>query len=244
MYYAGTARQCPVCGGGFRRFLPAGLDLPLFREKNIVGGGRAPEVVCPGCWSLNRERLLLLYLRAKTRIFAGPTTLLHIAPEPGLSKILSRTPTIRYVSTDLGRGNVMVRSDVTQLPIRDQSCDAVICCHVLEHVIDDVAGMREICRVLRPGGWAILQVPIALSEAQTLEDFSVTSPEGRERLYGQSDHVRLYGRDYRDRLEAAGFRVELYRYGSDLGRDALARHGVLADEDIHICYRDVGARSR
>jgi SAM-dependent methyltransferase len=239
VYYAGTSRQCPICEGAFRRFMPAGLDLPLFREKTIVGGGLGQEVVCPGCSSLNRERLLLLYLREKTRIFAVPTTLLHVAPESGLKTILEHAKTIQYVSTDLFATNVMIRSDLTALPLRDNVCDVVICCHVLEHVTDDLGGMREVFRVLRPGGWAILQVPIASSQADTLEDWSITSSEQREQMYGQSDHVRLYGRGYRDRLEAAGFRVEVCSYASQLGEESVMRYGVLADEDIYIGHKDV-----
>jgi ubiquinone/menaquinone biosynthesis C-methylase UbiE len=135
----------------------------------------------------------------------------------------------------------MMRSDLTALPLRDGACDVVICCHVLEHVPDDLRGMREIFRVLKPGGWAILQVPIALGQSETFEDWSITSSSQRERMFGQSDHVRLYGRDYRNRLEAAGFRVQLERYASQLGSDAIARYGILADEDIYICHRDVAS---
>ena len=241
LYYFGVSRQCPVCGGSFRRFLPGGLDLPVFQEKKVVGGGLAAEVVCPGCWSLNRERLLLLYLRQQTRIFDVKTRLLHISPEPGLSKVLRDADTIQYISADLGAPNVMIHSDLASLPLRSAQCDVVICCHVLEHVGDDRAAMREILRVLKPSGWAILQVPIALSEPETFEDPSITSADRRECLYGQKDHVRLYGRDYQDRLQAAGFRVQRYRYATDLGIEAVVRHGVLADEEIYIGHKDPAA---
>src|SRR5205814_3081867 len=96
VYYAGRSRHCPICGGHFRRFLPAGLDLPVLREKMVVGGGLALEVVCPGCSSLNRERLLFLFLRDQARFFDSTTTILHVAPEPGLSRILRNLAPARY----------------------------------------------------------------------------------------------------------------------------------------------------
>jgi SAM-dependent methyltransferase len=125
---------------------------------------------------------------------------------------------------------------VQRLPFRDGAFDALLCHHVLEHVPDDRAAMRELRRVLRPGGWAILQSPIRSRLEATLEDPAVTDPRERERLFGQRDHLRQYGRDYADRLRAAGFEVRAERFFDELPPERRARHG-LKDETIWLCLR-------
>jgi SAM-dependent methyltransferase len=157
-----------------------------------------------------------------------------VAPERALGRILSRLAGVRYVSADREPGEVSVVTDLTELAFADGAFDLVMCSHVLEHIADDRRAMREIRRVLKPGGRAILQVPMQFELAATLEDLSITDPATRERLYGQPDHVRLYGRDYLDRLAGAGFVVHVDRLLQELGDEARTAYG-LVDETFVVC---------
>jgi SAM-dependent methyltransferase len=150
----------------------------------------------------------MVYLRTYTDVFARPQRLLHIAPEPGISNVLSRIATLDYITGDLSSSLAQMRIDVTALPFSDASFDAAICSHVLEHVIDDGAAISELFRVVSPGGWAWLDSPVERGRATTFEDPQITSPDDRERVFGQWDHVRIYGTDLYDRWLAAGFAVE------------------------------------
>ena len=200
--YRGDRYECPICEGRFSTFLP-------------VPNGR-DNATCPRCKSAERHRLLWLYLARETQILKDHARVLHIAPEPGTSRRLARWPSLDYVTTDIGGMTAMIRADLTALPFDADSFDTVICSHVLEHIPDDRAAMREIRRVVRPGGFALLQHPIDTSRAATFEDFSITDPIERERVFFQADHVRIYGRDIRDRLEACGFRVEVIDYNNSI----------------------------
>lgn len=125
-----------------------------------------------------------------------------------MSAALERLPGVDYLSADLGSPHAMVRMDITDTRVASDSFDLIYCSHVLEHVRDDRAAIREMFRVLKPGGRALIMVP--LSEGPTLEDPAVIDPAERERLYLQSDHLRLYGLDdLRERLAAHGFEVEV-----------------------------------
>ena len=140
-----------------------------------------------------------------------------------------------YLSIDLAEGAAMVRMDVTNLGLPDDSFDVIYCSHVMEHIPDDRRAMRELHRVLRPGGWAVLQVPI-LRET-TFEDSSVTAPEDRERVFGQWDHVRVYGRDYVHRLSEAGFDVREDSLPEQRDPRAARHQGLCSDEPIHFCRK-------
>jgi SAM-dependent methyltransferase len=153
--------------------------------------------------------------------------------------MLKRLPGVRYVAIDLTSGAVNARADIGHLGIADNTFDAVISNHVLEHVEDDARAMRELARVLRPEGWAVLQVPIDLDRERTFEDWTICDPEAREAAFGQHDHVRVYGRDYKDRLEMAGFEVAVDGYAQSLGPCAVRRYGLLPTEDIYICTKPV-----
>lgn len=219
----GIARYCPCCGSRVRHFLPFGV-IPR------------PEAQCPICGSLERHRLIYLYLRKCTDLFDGrPKSVLHIAPEPIIGRLFRSVGFINYVSADLAPGEVTLRLDVTRIPFCDDSFDVIYCSHVLEHVPDDRMAMKEFRRVLKPSGWAILQVPI--TSATTFEDTTVTSPTERERLFGQQDHVRRYGLDYRERLEDAGFAVTADRFLQSLSGGAVRRMGLPADEPIFFCLK-------
>lgn len=223
----GLARKCPCCNASLRRFHPFGL---VPRE----------EALCPLCGSLERHRLMWLYLTQKTDLFDGrPKTMLHVAPEVQLSRLFQREKSIDYLSADLSNPGAMVQMDITDIQYPEATFDVIYCSHVLEHVPDDRKAMREFHRVLKPGGWAILQVPI--KDAVTFEDPGVTSPEDRERVFGQHDHVRRYGPDYRDRLVEAGFSVTVDGFVRELDAHTVRRFGLMKTEDIYVCRKRPGS---
>jgi SAM-dependent methyltransferase len=220
--YSGDRVACPCCGGHFSGFLPYGVV-------------RREGALCPRCDSLERHRLLYLYLRDRSPLFSERFRVLHIAPEPVFEKLLRALPNLDYLSADLRSPRAMVRMDICQIAYGDESFDFILANHVLEHVPDDKRAMRELRRVLSRKGFAILQAPIDTGRAETFEDPSVTSPEERERLFGNYDHVRMYGRDYADRLREAGFTVKVEPYAKELGPELSTRYGLMADEEIYVC---------
>ncbi len=207
LFYKGNRVECPVCGGHFRKFLPYGYN--QVREN----------VLCPGCLSLERHRLMWLYLKNRTDFFSGSLKVLHLAPEQCFYKQFRKMKNITYVTADLESPLADVKLDVQEMPFKDQEFDIVICNHVLEHVPDDRKAIREIFRVLRHGGFAILQVPTNYSMEETNEDASVTDPLEREKRFRQKDHYRMYGRDYLNRLTKAGFVIEEENYLLTLSRE-------------------------
>lgn len=216
-------RFCPLCDQGCRYFTPFGDPV---RE----------EARCPHCQSLERHRLVWLFFDRMTNLFDGhPRRMLHMAPEQWLGWLLMSTKSIDYVSGDLTPGRAMVEMDLTQIPFPAESFDVVYASHVLEHVPDDRQAMREIVRILKPGGWAVLQVPIV--GETTDEDLTVTDPEERRLRFGQFDHVRAYGRDYRDRLAAAGFHVDVIPYAQSFSPHMIFKFGLDAKECIYFCRK-------
>lgn len=222
--FRGDAVHCPCCGGRFSRFLD-------------VGSPRR-AAACPRCDSRERQRLLHLYLHERTRLFSDPLRVLHVAPEDCLQPILRGLKNLDYLSADLSPGAAMVTMDLMDIRFPDESFDVILCSHVLEHVPDDRRAMRELHRVLRPGGWAILQVPVDPSRATTLEDPAVTAPAERAQLFGQSDHVRVYGRDYAARLREAGFAVQVVPFAADLPPAVARASGLDEHEQIFHCGKN------
>jgi SAM-dependent methyltransferase len=178
-------------------------------EFQPFGAPARPRALCPQCGSLERHRLTWLFLQRQTDLFDGRSkTLLHIAPEPSIGDRLRHAPGIRYCSMDLSSPTAMTHMDITKIALGDRACDVVYCSHVLEHIPDDRAAMRECRRVLRPGGWAIFLVPIV--RPVTDEDPSVVDPTERTRRFGQEDHVRAYGPDFQERLVESGFTIKRF----------------------------------
>ncbi len=235
IYNFGFRYKCPMCNSYLRAFEPYGQAFAVLAQARVVGGGFRENALCPVCQSIDRERLLYLYLLLKTDIFSKKMKLLHIAPEKTLSKLIDGKPEIDHVTADLNQKLVDVKVDLTAMPFPDNSFDAVICCHVLEHVPDDRKALCELHRVLKPGGWGILQVPLSLALNSTYEDFSITSEPDRKENFGQADHVRIYAQDYRERLEQAGFRVLIFKWTEEaelFGGDK-NRFGLIRNEDIY-----------
>ena len=221
--FFGRARYCPVCESRCRRFLAHGP--PSRKVQNAV---------CPVCLSHPRLRLAWLVLRARTDLLDGrPKRILHVAPEPALTRLLHRVRNIEIVSADLDSPHAMLSLDIMRIQMPDGSFDVVLCSHVLEHVDDDRRAMRELLRVLRPGGWAMIQVPI--SSKPTFEDPSITDPAERERLFWQADHVRLYGVDIADRLTEAGFAVETVFGDQLVPADERVRTGIYPRDAVFLC---------
>ena len=214
-YYKGSSYYCPVCDNSFRHLLTGGFDLPVIKEKEIIGAGRRPNIICPYCQSTDRDRLVYLYMDNKLDIFHYKLKVLHIAPEPALYKFLRRRKNLNYLTgTKYSEGIYFHKDiesiDLLDLPFKDGEFDLFISNHVLEHINDDAKAMSEIYRVIKDNGIAILQVPISHKIESTYEDSSITSEKMREEHFGQFDHVRIYGKDYVTRLENAGFKVDPY----------------------------------
>jgi SAM-dependent methyltransferase len=227
-------RECPFCRWRFHRFLPGGIDAPVLREHHVIGGGYRQNMMCPYCESIDRERLIYLYLKTKTTVLSQSLSVLHVAPEECLQRVFLSRPNIQYVSADLESPLAMVRMDITRIHSAANTFDVIICNHVFEHVRDDRRAMAELLRVLKPGGFAILQVPLSLTASATIEDPKVTSPEERLRVFGQRDHVRLYASDYQDRLQTVGFSVELWSAADEYGERFVRTYCLLRKERLYI----------
>lgn len=198
LLYVGRGKECPMCGCKRRKFLPYGY---VVQRENAL---------CPGCLSLERHRLLWLYLQRETDLMEARPRLLHAAPEVALMrklKQLYQDCPKQYVTADLESPLADMHFDIQQIPIADGEFDAVICNHIMEHVEDDRKAMSELYRILRPGGWGIILSPVELDRAETFEDDTITDRDERTRIFGQYDHRRIYGRDYADRLASVGFEV-------------------------------------
>jgi SAM-dependent methyltransferase len=208
----------------------------------IVGGGYRENVSCPRCFSIDRERLIYLFLkRNKPNLFENKIRLLHVAAEKAIRKTFRRLPNIDYLTADLNSPLADIKMDITDINQNDNTFDIIICNHVLEHILDDEKAMSELFRVLKPGGFAILQVPLSYLIENTIEDPSITKPEDREKLFGQRNHVRIYGKDYKKLLEQVGFSVEFYDFIAELGKQDAHKYGLLKDEKIFLCQKYIVA---
>jgi len=216
--FYGNKVECPVCGGRFSRLLPYGY--------NVIRKG----VLCPRCFSLERHRLLWLFLKNRTCFFSDPLKVLHVAPEQCFYKRFRRLDNLEYTTADLESPLADVKLDIQQMPFDDNTFDVVICNHVLEHVQDDRRAMREILRVLKPGGFGIMQVPMDMSVEKTHEDPSITDPLEREKHFRQKDHYRFYGRDYLERIKETGFYIQNSNYLDQLDEETIQRFRLPRDE--------------
>jgi ubiquinone/menaquinone biosynthesis C-methylase UbiE len=162
---------------------------------------------------------------------------LHFAPEQAFYKIFRNQSNLDYTTTDLYSPLADVKADICNLPFEDNSYDVILCNHVLEHIPDDTKAMQELYRVLKPGGMGIFQIPQDLSRETTFSDDSITDPKKRAKIFGQYDHVRVYGRDYFDKLRSIGFRVVEEDYTSKLSPDLVTRFCLAKGEIIPVCFK-------
>lgn len=210
----------PIDGKSFKKFLPYGYENP--REN----------VLSPSTLSLERHRLLWLYLKNETNFFTQPHKLLHFAPEQAFYKRFKKLKNIDYTTTDLNSPLADVKADICNLPFADNSFDVILCNHVLEHIPNDTKAMQELYRILKPGGWGIFQIPQDLKREKTFEDNSITDKKERARIFGQYDHVRIYGRDYFGKLRSVGFTVEEVNYTRTLPKEDVERYRLAQGEII------------
>lgn len=226
LFYKGDQVTCPVCESHFLKFVPYGRV------------ARA-NALCPNCLALERHRLMWLYLQQKTNFFTPGHEILHIAPEICFIKKFEAMHGDHYITADLESPLAKVKMDIHEMPFDNESFDIAFCNHVMEHVADDHQAMKEIHRVLKPGGWAIIQIPIFHPVPDvTLEDDTVTDPKEREKMFGQDDHVRLYGKDYAERLRKAGFVVVEDDFVNTLSAEDQEKYALPKDEIIHLCKKD------
>lgn len=243
--YKGSKYHCPYCEHDFRKMLTDGEQLPVILKYQIIGSGYRENCTCPRCYAKDRDRLIHLYLEKKTSILTSPHKLLHIAPEAWLKELFQSLPHIHYtngVKDAESMGYYYDRRtrdlDITDLEMKDNFYDVIVCNHVLEHIPDDIKAMKEIYRVLKPGGWAILQVPYSAILDHTYEDQSIVTLADRTKKFGQFDHVRIYGKDYVDRLEFVGFKVELFNpINEDWGMSYIEKYALNTKEDLFIVHK-------
>ena len=224
VYYKGNKYHCPVCEKKFRKLLPYGYR--IVREN----------VLCPNCLSLERHRLLWLYLKERTNFFTANLKMMHVAPEQCFLERFKKMDNLDYTTVDMESPIADVKADIQKLPFDDEIFDVVMCNHVLEHVEDLYRAVSEIMRVLKFGGYAILQVPIEMDREETYEDLSVTNPREREKIFGQYDHVRVFGRDYPKILEKAGFIVKEKNYLDDISDETIDMYR-LTRNDMMVSFR-------
>jgi len=221
----GSKYTDPIDGKSFRKFLPYGYEQ---QRENVLS---------PSTLSLERHRLLWLYLKNDTGLFTERIKLLHFAPEQAFYKRFKKMQNLEYTTTDLNSPLADVKADICNLPFKDNSFNFILCNHVLEHIPDDTKAMQELYRVLEPGGTAILQIPQDLSRAVTFEDNSITSKKERARIFGQYDHVRVYGRDYFDKLRSIGFNVQEVDYTNSLNASEIDKYRLAKGEIIPVCTK-------
>ena len=223
----GTTFTDPIDGKSFKTFLPYGYG----KQRN--------NVLSPSTLSLERHRLLWLYLNDKTDFFTSleKKKVLHFAPEQAFYKLFRNQKNLDYTTTDLFSPLADVKADICDLPFTDNSFDIILCNHVLEHIPDDTKAMQELYRVLKPGGMAILQIPQDLSRTTTFSDDSITNQKERAAIFGQYDHVRIYGLDYFDKLRSIGFTVIEEDYTHKIAPELVEKYCLAKGEIIPVCLK-------
>ena len=224
-YLKGNNYTDPIDNKSFRKFLPYGYEV---QRQNVLS---------PSTLSLERHRLLWLYLTNETNFFTSKKKVLHMAPE---QCFLSRFKKLNheYITADIDSPIADVKADIVNLPFTDNSFDVVLCNHVLEHIQDDTKAMKELFRVMKKGGMGVFQVPQDLNRDVTFEDNSITDPKERAKIFGQYDHVRVYGRDYFDKLRSVGFKVEEVNYSQKISAELSRRYRLMEGELLPVVFKN------
>ena len=222
LWYKGNRFTDPIDGSHYRTFLPYGYQ--KIRQNAL----------CPGTLSLERHRLLWLYLSRETDFLNQSLNVLHIAPEQVFYTKFKALKNWSYTTTDLHSPLADIKADICSLPFKNEQYDLIFCNHVLEHIPDDHKAIKELYRVLKKGGTLIAQVPLDESRTTTFEDNSITDKKERAQIFGQYDHVRIYGTDYYQRLEKAGFVAHAVDFLTHLSPDEIERYGLFVTEKIPV----------
>lgn len=225
LFLKGNQFTDPIDGKSFSTFLPYGYNN---LRKNALS---------PSTFSLERHRLLWLYLKNETGFFDKKIKLLHFAPEQAFYKSFKKLSNIQYDTIDINSPLAKIRADICDLPIKDNTYDFILCNHVLEHILDDNKAISELHRVLKKDGVGIFQVPIDMKKEFTFQDDSITDKKERNKIFGQYDHVRVYGKDYFTKLKNAGFKVEEVDYTKNLSKDEIYRFSIVKGEIIPVCTK-------
>ncbi|MFN6037812.1 MAG: class I SAM-dependent methyltransferase [Bacteroidota bacterium] len=226
--YYGKRYEDPISGKTYRKFLPYGYS----------GKAKRKNALCPGSLSLERHRLLWLYLKERSDFFTKQKIkLLHVAPEQCFHPLFKKQSNLDYITADLNSPLADVKMDLHNTPFMNNEFDVIFCNHVLEHVEDDRKCMRELFRIMKPGGWGIFQVPQDVNRNSTYEDKTIVSEEDREKHFWQKDHVRLYGLDYPERLKEAGFDVKVVDLTSEISVVLTERYRLPAGELLYVCHK-------
>lgn len=221
-FLKGTTHTDPIDKQSFKKFLPYGY------------GSQRDNVLSPSTLSLERHRLLWLYLQNETKFFTRELKLLHFAPEQAFYRRFKKLKNIDYTTTDLNSPLADIKADICNLPLEDNTYDVILCNHVLEHIPDHQKAISELFRVLKPGGWGIVQIPQDLARETTYEDDSITDAKERTKIFGQYDHLRVYGLDFPNFLEKAGFEVEMIDYTKQFSQEELDRFRLAEGELIPV----------
>lgn len=225
----GNNVQCPCCKSGFITFLPAGIQ-------------KRANAACIKCGSLERHRNLWLFFKENPLLFINRRKLLHVAPEKIFSKFFLAQSSIDYHAVDLepdayNYNSKTIAMDLTDLKFAENYFDMIICSHVLEHIPDDAKAIHEMYRVLQQNGWAIINVPVHQEREITFEDITINDPKKQLALFGQPDHVRIYGKDYVQRLQYAGFKVEIIKWPLQYDHNTRFKYGLKENEIIYFCRK-------
>lgn len=227
LFFKGNNVECNVCGKSFRKFLGYGGH-----------GALRQNVLCPYDLTLERHRLMWLYLKEHSNFFQDQLKVLHVAPEQCFHQTFKAQENLDYTTADLVSPIADIHFDLHDIPLEDNQYDVIFCNHVMEHVDDPIRCMSELHRVMKPGGWAIMQVPQDFDRNETLEDPEINTPELRQKHYWQKDHVRLFGMDYPQWLEKAGFTVDTFDPTEHLSKEQLERYRFMPREVLYIARKN------
>lgn len=224
-FLKGTNFTDPIDGKSFKTFLPYGYG----KQRN--------NALSPSTLSLERHRLLWLFLQNETDFFTANHKVLHFAPEQAFYKRFKNMHNLEYITTDLNSPLADVKADICNLPFEDDAFDVILCNHVLEHIPDDTKAMQELYRIMKPGSFGIFQIPQDLNRETTFEDNTITDKKERAKIFGQYDHVRIYGRDYFDKLRSIGFTVDEVDYTATLTQEDVTKYCLAKGEIIPVVYK-------